>query len=105
MTTVKFIYCNNLMQGFTVKGHSTINENDELGRLVCTAISSATYLTCNTLTDVLFLKCDIKENDGFLSCKVLENLDTAQITLKGFKLHMEGLKEQYKSHLNLMEEK
>ena len=76
MTSVKFFYCNNMMVGFELNGHSTVNENDELGKLVCTAISSAVYLTANTLTDVLNCKCNIKESDGYFKLMLLNNEDT-----------------------------
>ncbi len=104
MTSVKFFYCNNMMVGFKLSGHSTVNENDEIGKLVCTAISSAVYLTANTLTDVLSCKCEIEESDGFFKLYLLNNEDKAQATLKGFKLHIEGLKKEYKSHLNISTE-
>ena len=41
MTSVKFIYCKDMMVGFKVSGHSTVDENDDYGRLVCSAISSS----------------------------------------------------------------
>jgi len=104
MTSVKFFYCNNMMVGFKLCGHSTVNENDELGKLVCTAISSAVYLTANTLTDVLNCNCDINESDGYFELMLLNNEEMAQATLKGFKLHIEGLKEEYKSHLKISTE-
>ncbi len=104
MTSVKFFYCNNMMIGFELSGHSTVDENDEMGKLVCTAISSAVYLTANTLTDILNCKCNINESDGYFKLMLLNNEDKAQATLNGFKLHIEGLKEEYKSHLKISTE-
>ena len=104
MTSVKFFYCNSMMVGFELKGHSTTNENDDFGKLVCSAISSAAILTANTLTDVLFCDCDINESDGYLKVMLKNKQAEAQVTLNGFKLHIEGLNKEYKSHLKISTE-
>ena len=104
MTSVKFFYCNNMMVGFELSGHSTVDENDEMGKLVCSAISSAAILTANTLTELLNFDCNIKESDGYLKVMLKNKHTEAQTTLNGFKLHIEGLKEEYKSHLKISTE-
>ena len=104
MTSVKFFYCNNMMVGFELKGHSTSDENDDMGRLVFAAISSAAILTANTLTDVLFCDCSIKESDGYLKLMLNNKQQEAQTTLNGFKIHIEGLNKEYKSHLKISKE-
>ena len=81
--------------GFSVKGHSTVNSEDLEGKLVCSAISSATYLVANTITEVIGAKVDCKENDGDFYILVKTPTDKTKLVLDGFKLHMLGLEEQY----------
>ena len=52
MTKVVF-YGDPKLTGFCIKGHSTNNVDDEIGRLVCAFISSAAYMTANTVTDII----------------------------------------------------
>ncbi len=49
--------------GFNLKGHSTADAEDEIGKLVCASISSAAYLTVNTITDVIGDKAEIDLGD------------------------------------------
>ncbi len=105
MTSVKFIYCNKNIIGFTVKGHSTTSQKDLDGKLVCSAVSSAVYLTLNTVTDVIGAKADIELNDGFVNFKLLDKVSECQDVLKGFSLHMNALSEQYKHNIEITEQK
>ncbi len=104
MTSVKFIYCDNQIVGFTVCGHSTKNAHDDIGRLVCTAISSAAYMAVNTVTDVVCADADVSVSDGFMSISLKNKIDDAQDILRGFKLHIEGLYDQYKSIIHIESE-
>lgn len=79
--------------GFSVQGHS---ETAPSGRdIVCAAVSSAAYMAANTITEVCGCSADIREEDGLLTVMIDTNADNAQTILKGFKLHIEGLAEQY----------
>ncbi len=91
MTVVRFS-----AQGFTMTGHCTADDSDELGRLVCAAVSSAAYMTVNTITDVISDKCDITEEDGKMILKIKNPSEKSLAILEGFKIHMQQLKEQYK---------
>ena len=81
--------------GFSVKGHCSANANDEAGKLVCAAVSSAVYMTVNTITDVIGDKADITERDGEMTVKLNFVSDKSKTLLSGFKIHILQLEEQY----------
>lgn len=95
MTSVTFLNCNGEIKGFHIKGHATKNADDVLGKQVCSAVSSACYLVCNTVTEVLKLKCDITVKDGEMKFLLAKSNKEAVDLLKGFKIHILELKEQY----------
>ena len=77
-------------------GHCTADSNDEQGRLVCAAVSSAAYMTANTITEIIGDKADIEVNDGEMVLSVKTPSDKTLAVLEGFKLHIQQLEEQYK---------
>ena len=81
--------------GFSVKGHCSANANDEAGKLVCAAVSSAVYLTVNTITDVIGDNADIIEKDGEMAVKLDFVSEQSKTLLSGFKIHILQLEEQY----------
>ena len=60
MTSVKFLVDPKGIYGFCVSGHSSRNCDDELGKIVCSAVSSAVYLVANTVTDVIGDVADVE---------------------------------------------
>ena len=99
MTVVKL--SNN---GFSLKGHSTADANDEIGKLVCASISSAAYLTVNTITDVIGDNADVELDDGKMIVKLPSvSKETANL-LKGFKFHLLQLSEQYPNCIKVISE-
>ena len=90
------------LAGFILEGHSSKNCSDLDGKILCAAVSSAAYMAANTLTEIVGCECDIEVDDGYMSLKVLSNIEGAQETLKGFRLHLQQLSEQYSNiELNL----
>lgn len=81
--------------GFSVKGHCSANVNDEAGKLVCAAVSSAVYLTANTIIEVIGDKADIVEKDGEMTVKLTSVSEQTKTVLKGFEIHILQLSEQY----------
>lgn len=82
-------------KGFETSGHSTVNENDEIGKLVCSAVSSAVIMAANTITDVLNKSADVSVDDGYLKL-VIDNPDeNSDLIIKGLELHMNELKNEY----------
>ncbi len=104
MTLVKFFYDGNILNGFSVKGHSTENCDDENGKLVCSAISSAVYLVANTVTEIIGDTADIKVEDALMVLRVDKPSDETKALLKGFKLHIEELSVQYSNLIKVYSE-
>lgn len=94
MTSIVFYRKDGLLYGFVMSGHSGYAKHGE--DIVCSALSSAAYMTANTITDVLMLKADITVDDAKLSLELNgSNIIKAQDILQGFYLHINQLREQY----------
>ena len=89
------------LTGFRIAGHS---DYSELGSdIVCAAVSSAMYMTVNTITDVIKvqpLALRVDEGEAFFR---IETRDEAicRTMLAGFKLHLQGLEEQYPQNISV----
>ena len=81
--------------GFSVKGHCTVDASDEAGRLVCAAVSSAVYMAVNTITDVVGDNADFTEKDGRMDVFLPSASKETGLVLKGLSLHLQQLSEQY----------
>ena len=90
--------------GYEVSGHSTNDANDEEGRLVCSAVSSAVIMTANTITDILNIKADVTVKDGYLKIIVKSPDDKTDLLIDGLKLHINELKNEYKGRIKLITE-
>ena len=100
MIKVSFALKNGLFSGFELSGHSGFGSAGE--DIVCSAVSSAAYMTVNTITEILNLNPDIEVDDGFMAIK-LSSADSqkAQDILRGFRLHLTALEEQYKENITV----
>lgn len=86
--------------GFRLKGHSGFSSAGT--DIVCAAVSSAAYLAANTITDVAGSAADVTAKDGMMFLKLFSPADpVAGAILKGFRLHMEGLQEQYPQNIEI----
>lgn len=86
--------------GFRITGHSNFADKGE--DIICSAVSSAAYMTVNTVTDVLHVDGDIFVSDGDMILKISpEKEGLCRDILNGFKLHMTGLEEQYPKNINV----
>lgn len=99
MIKVKFYLSENLISGFEVSGHSGSAEKGE--DIICSAVSSAVYMTVNTVTDVLFINAEIDVRDGYLKCVLNEKLSEAQHILIGLRLHLESLAGDYPKNIKV----
>ncbi len=99
MTNISFLKNGSLITGFKITGHATASAEDEKGKLVCSAISSAAYLTANTITDVIGARADIAVSEGEMLLKLLDGVDSCQVVLKGFRLHVKELSKQFKNYV------
>ncbi len=101
MTSVKFLADEKCIYGFEISGHSSVDENDEVGKIVCAAVSSAAYLTANTITEIIGDKADIYEDDAKMRVSVNNpSCDTVKV-LKGLRLHLTELSEQYSNNIKI----
>lgn len=104
MTAVTFYFEGELLSGFQIKGHSTASAEDDLGRIVCSAISSAAYMTANTITEIVGADADIKVEDGEMSLKLKNEFEGCFQILSGFMLHIEQLSNEYSDYITLTTE-
>ncbi len=104
MTEVRFLFSDKVLTGFHIKGHSTSSGEDEQGRLVCSAISSAAYMVANTVTEVIGAKADVKVDDGEMLFVVKTKLFDVAPTLCGFKLHIDELSKQFTDYIKVISE-
>ena len=101
MTGVKFLTDAKGVYGFCVKGHSSKDCDDEFGKIVCSAVSSAVYMAANTVTDVIGDKAEITEKDGLFDFKAVSPCDSTYAVLNGLKLHLTELSEQYSNNITI----
>ena len=101
MTSVKFLADSKGVYGFTVSGHSSKSCDDETGKIVCSAVSSAVYMAANTVTDIIGDKVEAEIKDGFMNFKVINPTQSTYIVLNGLKLHLEALSEDYSNNIRI----
>ena len=104
MTKAVFYLCNGAVTGFCVTGHSSKDCDDELGKTVCAAVSSAVYMAANTVLEVLGQPADTAVNDADFRFRVKTGSKQSDIVLRGLKLHLESLAEQYPDRIEVLTE-
>ena len=104
MTSVKFLETENRICGFEISGHSTVNEGDQAGKLVCSAVSSAAYMAANTITEIIGDKCETEVSDGFMRIFLENPSEKTILVLEGFKLHITELSKDYRKQLRIITE-
>lgn len=87
--------------GFTVKGHSGSAESGN--DIVCAAVSSACYMAANTITEILGVGAETEVDDGYMHFSI-SGSDAATDIIRGLKLHMEGLSDQYPDFVSVTTE-
>ncbi len=81
------------LSGFEIKGHSGYSEQGQ--DIICASVSSAAYMTANTVTDVIFGKADIAVDEGYMSFILKDKIESSQVILEGFLLHVKALATDY----------
>lgn len=102
MTTVEFIYDGEDILGFEMYGHSTESAEDIEGKIVCSAVSSAAYMTVNTATEIIGADAEIEVDDAKLRFRLTSKIDAAQPLLEGLWLHISQLAKEYKDRVTLL---
>lgn len=100
MIFVDFFAAQGALTGFSAHGHADAAPHGE--DIVCAAVSSACLLTANTITEVLHLPAEAKMEDGFLQLQLCGDTAPAQVPLKGLKLHLSALAEQYPQSIQVL---
>ncbi len=101
MTSVKFLADEKNLLGFEISGHCSTDGDDEIGKTVCAAVSSAAYMTANTITEIIGDKADIAVDEAKMLLRVVNPSLCSVNVLKGFKLHLEELSEQYSNNIRI----
>ncbi len=104
MTEIRFFESDGLLSGFEIKGHSTVSAEDSEGKIVCSAVSSAAYLTANTLSEIVKAELLTDVSDGYMLIKVKSHISDSQVTLKGFLLHASELARDYRKYVKVYSE-
>ena len=86
--------------GFEISGHSTANEDDFEGKLVCSAVSSAAIMTANTITEIICDSADVEAYDGYMRV-ICDDVQSCADLLYGFKLHISALRDEYPERIRL----
>lgn len=97
MIKVTFFKKGESFTGFEISGHSGFAE--EGADIVCSAVSSAAYMTANTLTEIAGVKADIAVDDGYLKFISSDCSEAVQTIYKGMSLHLNALAEQYEKYI------
>lgn len=99
MTTASFSKINGRYCGFCVSGHSGYDE--EGFDIVCSAISSAVYLTANNLIEIYGANADFEVKDGKLRLYAKPVDDSVHDAIDGLYIHLSQLAFQYPEFLKV----
>ena len=98
MTKVVFYEKDEKLQGFLIKDHS--GYDDEGYDIVCASVSSAAYMTANTLTEIVGAKAEIEVREAYFRFILTDKFSEAENHLKGLKLHLESLAQDYSEYIS-----
>ena len=101
MTSVKFLVDENHLIGFEISGHSSVNCEDEIGKIVCSAVSSAAFMTANTITEIIGDKADIVVSEAKMFLKLANPTKSSVYVLEGLRLHLTELSNQYSNNIKI----
>ena len=104
MTGVKFLADESRIIGFEISGHSSENCDDTEGKIVCSAISSAAYLTANTISEIIGDEIEAQVEDAYMRIEVKNPSNSSLDVLNGFKLHIKELKKQFNNRIKIITE-
>ncbi|MCQ2479507.1 MAG: ribosomal-processing cysteine protease Prp [Clostridia bacterium] len=99
MIKARFFTDGDFLTGFEIKGHSGYSEMGS--DIICASVSSAAFMAANTITEILGMEADIDLNDDGFFKFIIEPVPQAQTTLRGLKLHLEALSQDYPENIKL----
>ena len=101
MTSVKFLADKKGLYGFEISGHSSKSSDDEVGKIVCSAVSSAAYMAANTIIEIIGDTVEAKVEDAFMHIYVQNPSVSSLVVLEGLKLHLTELSNQYSNNITI----
>ena len=100
MTTVRFFCKGDSISGFEISGHTDYADAGQ--DIVCSAVSSAAYMTANTILEIQGIDAKAEEKDGYMKLSLPEDrLSETDVILEGMYLHMKELAGQYPGFLKV----
>lgn len=109
MIKVSFIYKENQLTGFELKGHA---ESGEYGQdIVCAAVSVLSISTVNSLEQLAKADIHVDSNEqegGFMQVELAESAignAAAQLLLANFKLGISDVAISYSDYIKIMKDK
>ena len=101
MTSVKFLADSKGLYGFEISGHSSQNGDDEVGKIVCSAVSSAAFMAANTITEIIGDKAEAMVDEALMRVSVQNPSEASVQVLLGLKLHLTELSNQYSNNITI----
>lgn len=101
MTSVKFLADSKGLYGFEISGHCSVDGDDEIGKIVCSAVSSAAFMAANTITEIIGDKADAEVDEALMRFKVKNPKDASVKILEGLRLHLTELSDQYSNNITI----
>ena len=98
MISVTFYKDGAEFSGFEFSGHSDYADSGY--DIVCSAVSSAAYLTANNITDIFGIKADVTVFDGHMKLTAHKS-DNLNRLIDGLYRHTLQLKEQYPNDIKV----
>ncbi len=102
MTEIRFTLKNGDITGFDIKGHSSADETDEKGKVICAAVSSAAYMAANTLSEIIGAEISAEMCDACMSVRIFTLIPESQVVLRGLRLHLSELSKQYGENIKII---
>ena len=101
MIKVKFYHSEKgAPSGFMITGHA--GHGTRGNDIVCSAVSSAAYMTANTIIEILGINPSVDIQDGVM--KIIlpeESAEKGKDILLGFELHIKELAKQYPKNVTI----
>ncbi len=89
------------LYGFEISGHCSVDGDDEIGKIVCSAVSSAAYMAANTIIEIIGDKADATVEEAVMHIKVHKPSKSSVLVLEGLKLHLTELSNQYSNNITI----
>ena len=102
MTGVKFLADSKGLYGFEISGHSSHGCDDETGKIVCSAVSSAAYMAANTVTEIIGDRAESAVDEAKMYFSVSNPCEASVKVLEGLRLHLTELSGQYSNNVRII---